>query len=127
VNISPEAYAHKVQVLAEHCERESRDPATIRRSMMVFGMVGPTPGHIERALRVRGRMFGMPADADLQTFQKTLRERGSIVGGTDEIVDALGRLAEHGLEEVQFQHFDFDSDDVPEYLARDVAPQVANL
>ena len=31
------------------------------------------------------------------------------------------------VAEVQFQHFMFDRDDVPEFLARDVAPQVAGI
>jgi hypothetical protein len=50
-----------------------------------------------------------------------------IVGGTGEVVDRLGRLAELGVEEMQLQHFDFESDTVPEYLAAEIAPQVRDL
>ena len=52
---------------------------------------------------------------------------GRLVGGADQVVDSLGKLAEAGVAEVQFQHFMFDRDDVPEFLARDVAPQVADM
>jgi hypothetical protein len=50
-----------------------------------------------------------------------------LAGTTDEVVDQLGRLAELGLSEVQFQHFEFASDAVPEYLAADIAPKVRDL
>ena len=50
-----------------------------------------------------------------------------IAGTTDEVIDQLGRLAELGMEEVQFQHFNFDSDEVPEYLASEIAPRVRDL
>jgi alkanesulfonate monooxygenase SsuD/methylene tetrahydromethanopterin reductase-like flavin-dependent oxidoreductase (luciferase family) len=50
-----------------------------------------------------------------------------IVGLTDEVVDLLGEYAEMGLEEVQFELFNFASDEVPEYLASEIAPRVAGL
>ena len=50
-----------------------------------------------------------------------------IAGITDEVVDHLGRLAELGLEEIVFQHFDFENDTVPEYLAAEIVPRVASL
>ena len=37
------------------------------------------------------------------------------------------QFAEMGLEEVQFQHFNFASDEVPEYLAEEIAPRVVGL
>ena len=62
-----------------------------------------------------------------EEFRKGAAERGMIVGGTDEVVDRLGRLAELGMDEVMFQHFNFDVDDVPEYLAAEIAPKVRDL
>jgi hypothetical protein len=60
-------------------------------------------------------------------FRKNAAERGMIVGATGEVVDRLGKLAELGLGEVMFQHFNFDSDDVPAYLAAEIAPRVRDL
>ena len=51
----------------------------------------------------------------------------TVGGTTDEVVDILGRLGELGLQEIEFQHFDLDSDEVPEYLAAEVVPQVREL
>lgn len=125
VNLSPAAYAAKVQVLERHCEAEGRDPATIRRSMMAFAIVGPTERELDAASTVIMRMFG--GRGTLAEFREGAKARGMIVGTTGEVVDTLGRLAELGLQEVELQHFDFDSDAVPEYLAADVAPLVRGL
>lgn len=128
VNLTPEAYIHKTSVLAHHCERTGRDPSTIARSMMSFGLVGPSQEHIVRAVRTRQAMFGAAtANMTTEEFLAFSRERGGIAGGTEEVIDHLGKLAEAGCQEVQFQHFDFDDDDVPEYLASEIAPRVANL
>ena len=43
-NLTPDAFTHKSQILERHCESFDRDPATIRRSMMVFAILGPTQG-----------------------------------------------------------------------------------
>ncbi len=124
VNLSADGYRQKVAVLERHCEAEKRDPATIRRSMMTFGVIGPNEAAIDRATeRVMG-MFGAPAGSTPAQFREGLKARGMIVGGAEEAVDALGKLAELGLQEVEFQHFNFDSDEVPEFLAADVAPKV---
>lgn len=125
VNVSPEQYAHKMDVLRGHCHAVGRDPGEIYRSMMSFGVIGPSRAHIDRATeRIMG-MFGAPAGTTLEAFREGMKQRGMIVGGTDEVVDHLGRLAEAGLQEIVFQHFDFDSDDVPEYLAAEIVPRVA--
>ena len=129
--LAPDDYAHKVDVFERHCEDLGRDPSTVRRSMMVFGLVGPTQKHIDGVTDIAMRRF-LPRVAPGETisrdeFHKRFRAMGSIVGATDELLDTLGRLAEHGLDEVQFQHLKFDDDDIPEYLAADIAPQVKAL
>lgn len=128
VNATPEVYAHKIEVLTQHCEKIGRDPKSIRKSMMNFGMMGPTKAHMEAAIRKRQAQFGAAAaNQSLDEFLAASRGRGSIAGSTDEVVEQLGKLAELGLEEVQFQHTEFDSDDIPEYLAAEVAPRVAGF
>ena len=86
--------------------------------MMTFGLVGPNEASIARIGSVLvskglGAAVGGPA--------------GVVGGTTDEVVDTLGQLAELGLDEIEFQHFDFDSDEVPEYLAAEVAGRVRDL
>jgi F420-dependent oxidoreductase-like protein len=127
VNLSPDAYAHKTAVLEKHCESEGRDPSSIARSMMAFGIVGPTQKDIDAATKRLMSMFGGGGGQSLDEFRAGAKQRGLIVGSTDEVVDRLGQLAELGLQEVQFQHFNFDSDDVPEYRAGEIAPRVRDL
>lgn len=125
VSLTPEAYGHKRDVMARACEAIDRDPDEIEHSMMMFHAVG-TPELVEAGGRFAQRMFGGQGRS-LDDFLGEFKAMGRLVGGADETVDALGRLAEAGVAEVQFQHFMFDRDDVPEFLARDVAPQVADI
>ncbi len=127
VNLSPEAFAHKLSVLERHCAAEHRDPATIRRSMMTFALIGPNQAAIEASARRRMGMFGVPATTPPAEFIAGMKARGLLAGTTDEVVDTLGRLGAAGLQEVEFQHFDFDSDEIPEYIAAEIAPRVRDL
>lgn len=122
VALTPEAYRAKRDILERHCSEVGRDPATIRRSMMIFGAMGRTNADVERALgKLPGRVAG-PLDAALRD---RLRARGMLLGTADAVVEELGRLAEAGVEEVQLQHLDFDSDEGPEFIAAEIAPRVA--
>lgn len=127
VNLSPAAYAQKVTVLERHCEAVGRDPATIRRSMMTFAVIGPDERTLDRATERMMRMWGAPPGTTPAQYREGLRARGMIVGGKDDILAALAAYAEHGLQEMQFQHFLFDDDTVPEFLAAEVAPAAAAL
>jgi F420-dependent oxidoreductase-like protein len=127
VNVSPEVYAQKVAVLERHCEAEGRDPATIRRSMMTFAVIGPDERTLDRATERMMTMWGARPGTTPAEYRAGLRARGMIVGGKEEVVEALGRYAALGLQEVQFQHFLFDDDTVPEYLAAEIAPAAKGL
>jgi alkanesulfonate monooxygenase SsuD/methylene tetrahydromethanopterin reductase-like flavin-dependent oxidoreductase (luciferase family) len=127
VNVSTETYAAKVQVLERHCEAVGRDPATIARSMMTFAVIGPDTAALDRATERMMMMWNAPPNMAPADYRETLKKRGMIVGGKDEVVDACGRYAALGMQEIQFQHFNFDDDTVPEFLAADVAPAVAEL
>ena len=127
VNLTADTYRQKTSVLERHCEAEARDPATIRRSMMAFAIVGPTDADIDHATRRLMSMWGVPASTSPADYRTAAKARGVITGRTDEVIETLGRLAELGLQEVQFQHFNFDDDSVPEYLAAEIAPRVKAL
>lgn len=127
-SLTPEVYATKVAALERHCEAVHRDPATIRRSMMIFDAIGPTEADVERAVvRIAPARLGGSGYATLAELRTGLIGRGTLVGTADEVVDQLGRLAELGVQEMQVQHLDFDSDDVPAFLAEEIAPRVASL
>ena len=124
VSAPPETLAERIATLDSHCEAAGRDPASLRRTMMTFAFVGPDDATIERNMAL---FPGMTGEGPLEEKKAALRARGQVVGRTDEIVDQLGRLAELGFSEVQFQHLDFHDDTVPEFLAAEVAPQVRDL
>ena len=127
VGLTPEAYSHKKAVLEQHCEAVGRDPATVRRSMMTFGIIGHTQEALEQATRTAMEMFSPQRQRTPEEFRERAKARGMIVGRTEEAVDQLGQLADLGVQEVQFQHIDFDSDEMPEYLASEIVPKVAAL
>ena len=126
VNMKEDAYRHKCDVLAAACEKVERDPATVHRSMMVFGLVAGDERSLDRLTQHQMRSSG--ADGSPKAYRERLaEERNWIVGLTDEVVDRLGTYASMGLKEVMFQLFNFDSDEVPDYYAREILPRVIAL
>lgn len=123
VNMKEAAYAEKVKLLAARCEKIGRDPATVHRSMMVFGLVAGDERALDRLTRHHMEMSG--ATGSPGEYRKSKVEKNSwIVGLTSEAVDRLGAFAELGVEEVQMQLFNFESDEVPAYLASEIMPRV---
>jgi F420-dependent oxidoreductase-like protein len=124
--LPPEKYAAKVRVLEQHCEAEGRDPATIRRSMMMYGAVGPTDERVARSLQELGPMLTRREGLTIVELGERARARGAAVGTAEQAAETLGQLAELGVAEVHMQHLFFDEDEVPAYLAEEVAPLVAS-
>jgi F420-dependent oxidoreductase-like protein len=126
VNTPPSTYAERAAVLERHCASEGRDPKSIQRSMMTFGIVGPDQPALMKAAGLAAKHVGR-GQYDAKGLLAVAGERGMIHGTTDQVVEQLGRLAELGCNEVQFQHMDFDNDEIPRYLAEEIAPRVRNL
>ena len=127
VDLTPGAFRHKNEVLAAHCADVGRDPATVRRSMTTIGFVGATDAEVEAATLTQMQRTPPPGDPTPAEYRAALREGGAIMGTADEVVEQLGRLAEAGMDEVQFVYFDLTTDSLPAFLASDVLPQVADL
>ncbi len=126
VNMPEELYRHKTEVLAGYCEDGGRDPSGVRRSMMTFGLIAGDSRSLDRITRYHMDMSGATGSPAAYREQKAA-ENNWVCGLTSEVVDRLGTFAEIGLEEVQFQVFNFDADEVPAYYASEIAPRVANL
>jgi F420-dependent oxidoreductase-like protein len=127
INAAPEWFAERVEVIERLCREAGRDPKSIKKSMMVFGLVGPNQQVIDKMTERVGRFVAAGERISLDEVRDRARARGMIVGSIDEVIDRLGRLAELGMEEVQFQHLFFDSDEVPEYIASEILPQASKL
>jgi F420-dependent oxidoreductase-like protein len=127
LNLTPDQYAAKVDVLNRHCEAFDRDPAEIRRSMTIYGLIGPTPQIVDEITRAQSLVVGDTPPDDLARHRDEVRADGMPSGSTDEIIDYLGRLADLGLQEVVFRHFLLDIDDAVEYFSADLSPALARL
>jgi F420-dependent oxidoreductase-like protein len=126
VNAPLERYAERVATLEAHCATFDRDPASIKRSMMTFALVGPDDVSVQHSAEVTAMQMGRGREG-AKTLLESAPERGVLHGTTDQIVDQLGKLAALGVSEVQFQHLDFDDDSLPQFLAEEIAPRVKNL
>lgn len=82
----PDHLAGLTRTFTEACERIGRDPSSVRRSAQALVFL---TGSDASAAKLRARV---PADR-------------SIVGGASELVDALGRYAELGLDEFAIPDF----------------------
>ena len=80
--MSRELYRRKVQVLERHCEDVGRDPAEIRRTLLM-------PLRITEDAAVQER------------FVKALGP-GSMAGPKSYVIDRIGEFAEDGVEEIMF-------------------------
>ena len=126
VNTPLTTYSERAQILNAHCEAFDRDPSTIKRSMMTFGIVGPNEKALMHNAEIASHHVGR-GQYDAKALLAAAGELGVLHGTTEQVLDQLGKLAELGVQEVQFQHMDFDNDEVPEYLAAEIAPKVKNL
>ena len=80
--MSLEVYRHKIGVLEKHCENVGRDPAEIKRTLLMPLQITSDQARIER-------------------FQKALGP-GSMAGPANEIIDRIGQFAEAGVAEIMF-------------------------
>ncbi|MGI9596434.1 MAG: TIGR03560 family F420-dependent LLM class oxidoreductase [Acidimicrobiales bacterium] len=114
------------ETLEQHCAEVGRDPAEIRRSMLLFATIGPDQRNEDIALQ---RFLDMiaPEGATITLEDAIAAGRGPWRGSVDQLVDHLGQLAELGLDEVVFEHFCHEEDTIPEWLASDVMPRLAPL
>ena len=124
VNLPVADFKKKTELLKQLCEENNRDPATLSYSMMCFGLVASDQNMLDRITRHHMQMNG--ATGSPAKYRETVSSKhGFLVGLTSEVVDKLGLYADLGLAEIQFEHFNFASDEVPAYLATELAPLVA--
>ena len=127
VDLPLDDYRRKCELLAGYCDEIGRDPGEIRHTMTTMGLIGSTEAEVEAATLLQMQRMPPPPGMSPTDYREMLRGIGAIMGTPDEIVDKLGRLAEAGIDEVQFTYFDLSSDSVPSWLASEVMPQVADL
>jgi alkanesulfonate monooxygenase SsuD/methylene tetrahydromethanopterin reductase-like flavin-dependent oxidoreductase (luciferase family) len=108
------------QVLDEACERGSRDPSTLRYSLMAPCVIGRTDQEVAESARRIGARFGRSPEDVLEGY----REHGP-VGTIAEAVERLKQIEEIGYERVMLQHLVHDDLDTVALIGHELAPAVA--
>ena len=123
----PEGFAHKSQVLADHCRDVGTDFDEIVRSANINAVVGVSESDVkDRLARVRSRisaLTGEPA-ADAMLNSMSTPEAGS--GTPEQLVDTLRRLRDLGCEYVicYFPEAAYDRSGI-ELFEREVIPALS--
>jgi F420-dependent oxidoreductase-like protein len=125
---TPQAYAERVRTLERACEREGRDPATVRRSVGLYTLVGEDPKdlsaryHALQAWTPGGGLDGQPLEE---------WGRDKLTGTPEQVLDRLAEFAELGVEEVICSiasvPFALYDDSALDLLAETVVPAARNL
>jgi probable F420-dependent oxidoreductase len=117
-----EDYAARVADVRRICEGEGRDPATLRRSVGLYALVGSDRADLERRYAaLQAWAPGGPGEP-LDRFAE-----GALVGTVEQVVDTIGRFGELGVEEIVFSPaslpFAVSDWDEVDLLAREVVPR----
>lgn len=124
--MEPADYAKANAALEQHCADVGRDPADIRRSMLIFATIGPDGRNEELALQ---RFLDMmaPDDKGITLEDAIAAGHGPWRGSVEQLVDHVGQLRDLGLDEVVFEHFCHEEDTILEWIASDVKPELEAL
>jgi alkanesulfonate monooxygenase SsuD/methylene tetrahydromethanopterin reductase-like flavin-dependent oxidoreductase (luciferase family) len=112
---TPEACREKHAALAEACEREGRDPATLAFSVMLGIVIGAD----EAEARRRGdRLVELGRGDDFSG-------PGWLYGTPEQVVDRLGEYEAAGVQRVMLQHLLHEDVDAVSLIGEAVIPAVA--
>lgn len=129
MNLSPDAYRAKAEVLAQHCNEVGRDISEIRRSMMAGYLIGRDSEELEgRAAGLQEVLPDLSGMAPAEAVE-TLRSRPGrwFVGSPREIVEQLGEYAAAGVQLFMLQQYLLDDADGLELLAAEVMPAMTAM
>ncbi|MGH2693015.1 MAG: LLM class flavin-dependent oxidoreductase [Actinomycetota bacterium] len=94
---TPEDYAERAGALDRLCEREGRDPRSVKRSVGLYSVVGESQPDVEaRWQRIRDWVPGGAfAASDLGEWRAD-----KLVGTPEQVVERMAEFASHGVEEM---------------------------
>ena len=111
--IPPEKFKELNNRLDQLLNEQGRDPTQVRRSLMTGCIFGEDDKLV--AAKVKGRADGKYTPDDL-------RERGMIVGTSEQILTQLNQLADVGVQRVMLQWLDLDDLDGLKAMAAGILP-----
>ena len=117
-----DVFVSKSRELDEACHSLGRDPAGVRRSVMLPFAIGGNPRAVQDHIDGHRKTFSdLPADAE------GWRRQGFIAGSPDQVVDQIAAFAEVGASRFMLQQNALDDLGSVELLASSVLPSVRNL
>jgi F420-dependent oxidoreductase-like protein len=105
--------------LDEACEREGRDPGSLRLSLMTGVVVGRDGADVERRASRLAERLGR------ESWREIVAEPEWIVGTVDEVADRLRELEAAGVTRLMCQHLVHEDLEMVELLGRELQPAVA--
>src|SRR5262245_8534612 len=115
--LTPAEYPAKLGILEHHCRAVGRDPAAIRRSLMVPLAIGRTAAEADaRRLKAHAILPRLPKEA------AEWRAAGFLHGAPDEIVRQLKEWEKLGLWRIMLQVLDQEDLAALDIFAREVLP-----
>lgn len=117
ISAGPEECRRRRTLVAEAWEREGRDPASLRFSLMTAAVVGSDRSEVRERTRAVG-------DDDPDGF--AAGHPDWLIGTVDQVVDRLGALQEAGVDRVMVQHLAHRDLGMVALLGDEVAPRVAS-
>jgi len=121
-HVSPDEAGRRRAAVAAAWEREGRDPATLRFSVMNGILIGADRDELEHRARLLAAWRRQ--DADPRELIDELA-RTWIVGTTEQVIERLREYAAAGVDRVMLQHHLHRDLEALELLGRDVIPAVA--
>ncbi|MGD9619607.1 MAG: LLM class F420-dependent oxidoreductase [Mycolicibacterium sp.] len=97
----PEGFAHKSEVLAEHCRNVGTDFDAITRSANINVVVGSTESEVTQRLgQVRSRISALTGEAAADAMLSSMRTPQAGSGTPDQLIDAIATLRDLGCHYV---------------------------
>jgi F420-dependent oxidoreductase-like protein len=121
IGASVDDYAAARKALDEACEREGRDPKTLRMSIMTGVLLGADENDLREKARASMERWGSPMSPE-EVLERG-RARGT-AGTPEQLIEGLGRLEEVGVERVMLQHIRHEDLETVDLLGREVVPRV---
>lgn len=125
---TPEDYAERAQALDELCEREGRDPRSVKRSVGLYTVVGEDERDLDARWQtvqgwVPGGAFG---DANIKEWGGD-----KLVGTPEQVLERLATFARLGVEEMILSigplPFAIADEEMVDLIAERVIPQARSL
>ncbi|MGH2746402.1 MAG: LLM class F420-dependent oxidoreductase [Actinomycetota bacterium] len=119
---APEECRSRKESLAAAWDKEGRDPETLRFSLMTSVLIGETDADLHRRAARLAEWRGRGEEPG--EVLESMKERG-VVGTADQAIEALGTLADAGIDRVMLQHLLHDDLDTVELIGKELVPAVS--